>query len=344
MKKILLINNYDMSQARELYVKGNSPSHHLFGTNELIDSGKYTVDYMLVSPKNYHNKILKLLSLIPVWIKAYRKSLKYDFVYGAADFTVDFLGITKKLGLFKPKLIGIFHHPPFEQRLSVEKFDSILFLSKPAYEEMRNIFPSRIKEMHFIQWGPDLKFYTKIAQTLNYEKTHEEVVFISNGKTRRDHEILVSAAEDTKSKTIIVSDKYNLPQNFNNESNYVEIYHQEKPDDTTMVQLLNQCSVLVIPTPKGPKRYGPIGLTSFIDAVALGMPMITAHNTVFAEIVSEHNMGLVYEAGNLDNLEKCMQYFSTYPGNIHSMGYNAYQFGKENDIIKFGTQLVQILV
>ena len=96
MKRILFVNNYDMAKSRKSYLDGNSASHHQFGTSELIETGEYQVDYMLVTPKGHKNKIFKLLSLFPLWLKLYRQAKKYDLVYGGADFTVDFLGVMKQ--------------------------------------------------------------------------------------------------------------------------------------------------------------------------------------------------------------------------------------------------------
>nr|WP_320058407.1 glycosyltransferase family 4 protein [uncultured Bacteroides sp.] len=343
MKTILFLNNYDMSQSRKLYLQGNSPSHHQFGTSELIDTGKYTVDYMLAAPKAYKNRIFKLLSLIPAWIRIYRKARKYDIVYGAADFTVDFLGMAKKVRLFRPKLIAIFHHPPFEQRLSVERFDKIIFLSQYAQKEMSTKFPQSSASMVFMQWGPDKAFYSNNISVLNYQKEQKELIFISNGKTHRDHETLITAAEETKNKTIIVSDEWSLPSNYNEDCVYAEIYYQNKPDDRKMIELLNRCSVLVIPTANSSRLLGPIGLTSFLDAVALGMPIITASNTVFADIVKEKQLGFVFQAGNLEELKNTMNLFNTNPELISEYGKNAYDFGEKNDIKVFGRQLQQII-
>ena len=117
MKRVLFVNNYDMIKSRESYNNGNSASHHQFGTNELLETGEYAIDYMLITPKNHKNKIFKLVSLLPLWFKLYWKARNYDIVYGGADFTVDFLGILKQIKLFRPKLIAIFYHPPFTIRL-----------------------------------------------------------------------------------------------------------------------------------------------------------------------------------------------------------------------------------
>ena len=93
-KRVLLVNNYDMALSRESYLKKESPEHHQFGTSLLIEKG-YQVDYELVAPKRYNSKIKRLISLIPKWFKLYRKARKYDYVYGAADFTIDFRDVEK---------------------------------------------------------------------------------------------------------------------------------------------------------------------------------------------------------------------------------------------------------
>lgn len=332
-----------MAHSRESYLHGNSPSHHQFGTSELIATGEFEVDYILVAPANHNTKVMKLLSLFPTWLNLYRKARNYDIVYGAADFTVDFLGILKKLRIFKPTLIGIFHHPPFPLRLKAERFDHILFLSHYAHEEMSAMFPAKACQMRFMQWGPDFPFYQKWAPTLNFKKEQRKTIFISNGKTRRDHEILVEVAEATANHTIIVCDKQSIPDKYNESSSYTEIFFQDRPDDTKMVQLLNNCSVLVIPLPPTPQRLGPIGLTSLVDAMALGMPVITADNSVFADIVEKNKLGFVYKAGDVNSLAQAMSQFKEHPELIVNYGKNAWEFGKQNDMSSFGKQLYELL-
>lgn len=343
MKHILFINNYDMEKSRDSYLKEKSPSHHQFGISELINTNEYDVDYMLATPRNVKHRVLKLLSLLPIWFKIYWRARKYDIVYGGADFTVDFLGVMKKVKLFRPKLIAIFHHPPFMLRIKYTKYDHIIFLSPFAYEEMKYAFPQKAAKMSFIQWGPDLFFYQSLATIPNHLKKQNKIIFISNGKTKRDHEILVNAAEHLHAHTVIVSDKQSIPANFNKgHCHYTDIILSEQPDDTKMVDILNKCSILVIPTPATPQKLGPIGLTSFLDAVALGMPIITADNTVFSDIVASYKMGFVYKAGDLTELEKAMNFFISQPKFIAEYGENAYKFGQKNSIKEFAEQLYQL--
>lgn len=334
-----------MAKSRQSYLENKSPSHHQFGISELIETGQYQADYMLVAPsKKVKSRVLKMLSLIPVWIKAYIKARKYDIVYGAADFTVDFMGMMKKLGLFRPTLITIFHHPPFNLRFKLAKYDKVLFLSEFSCNEMKRDFPKKSHLFEFMQWGPDLQFYKKYAAKPNYENIGNELVFISNGKTHRDHEILVNAAENAECKTIVVCDEASVPANYDkNKCSYTEMYFQNKPDDTKMVQLLTSCSVLVVPTFPSEHRLGPIGLTSFVDVMAMGMPIITADNTVFTHIVTENNVGLVYKAGDVDDLCDKMRFFKENPEMVVVYGRNAYEFGQKNDAGKFACRLQEIL-
>jgi len=343
MKKILFVNNYDMSKSRKFFLENKSPSQHLFGTNELIETGEYEVSYMLAAPKNYKSKILKLISLIPVWINIYFEARKFNYIYGGADFTIDFLEFLKKIGVFKPKLITIFHHPPFNLRLKYERYDKVLFLSEYSYHEMCKRFPNLKTTFEFLQWGPDLNFYQRFSATPNFKINSDEIIFISNGKTQRDHESLVIAAEKSQNRTIIVSDSQSVPPNYEKNNKYVEIYHQEEPNDKNMVKLLNKCSVLIIPTHYTKHRLGPIGLTSFLDAVALGMPIITASNTSFSDAVLQYKMGLIYTAGNAKELEEKMNILKNNKDLVIEFGTNAYNFGQNNNMKAFGEKLYKIL-
>ncbi|MHC8417176.1 MULTISPECIES: glycosyltransferase [Bacteroides] len=327
-----------MVKSRDSYKKGNSASHHQFGTNELIETGEYVIDYMLITPKNHKNKIFKLASLLPLWFKLYRKARNYDIVYGGADFTVDFLGILKQIKLFRPKLIAIFYHPPFTIRLKLERYDHLIFISRFAHQAMCKKFPQKASMLKFMQWGPDYKFYERLAPIRNYQKKYEKIVFISNGKTRRDHETLVAAAKKSANHTIIVSDNQSIPSNYK-EGEYTQIYVQEKPDDTKMVPLLNNCSILVIPTPPNEHPLAAIGMTSFVDALALGMPIIAADNTAYRDIIIENNMGKVYKAGDVNDLANAMNYFKESPERIIECGENSWQFGQRNNINNFGQEL-----
>lgn len=328
--------------SRSNFLHCKSPGHHLFGINELIETGEYEVTYLLATPKSCNSKILKLISLIPVWVNIYFKASKFDYIYGGADFTIDFLGFLNKIGVTMPKLITIFHHPPFRLRIKYEKYDKIIFLSEHYYNEMSKSFPKLKNSFEFIQWGPDLNFYSKFSKGHNLKTNIREVIFISNGKTKRDHESLVSAAIESRNKTIIVSDSQNIPFNYSKDNKYIEIFLQEKPNDIAMVNLLKKCSVMVIPTNYTDHKLGPIGLTSFLDAIAMGIPIIAGNNTSFSDIIIRHKLGLIYKAGNANELAEKMNILKNNKDLIIEYGMNSFSFGRKNNMKVFGEKIKKI--
>lgn len=53
-------------------------------------------------------------------------------------------------------------------------------------------------------------------------------------------------------------------------------------------------------------------MTSFVDALALGMPIIAADNTAYRDIIIENNMGKIYKAGDVDDLANAMNYLKNH--------------------------------
>ena len=75
-----------------------------------------------------------------------------------------------------------------------------------------------------------------------------------------------------------------------------------------MVSFISKYSICIIPT--GPEQTGLCGLTSFCDAIALGMPVIlsnTTHIYVNAEI---EKFVSYYRAGDVKDLKRVISEFS----------------------------------
>ena len=81
----------------------------------------------------------------------------------------------------------------------------------------------------------------------------------------------------------------------------------------TDIEILNEVKkhdVLIIPLYKSPEMVGTIGLTSFMDAVGMNMPVIVSDNSPIGEIVLSYNIGLVYHAGDAHDLARAMEQIS----------------------------------
>lgn len=200
--RILVISGYP---AWDKVSKRLMPSHHLFGIHELIANyetqgeevrgildtdkikeGGYVEFYIWKSgKKNIFRQIYEL----------WRKRQDYDLYYDQLNRCSIFLGLLKKFKIFKTKLITIMHHPPYNIQLKFSDSDAYIFFNGD-YLKMAEKVCSKKKSRFFVnEWQPDILWYESVRpQTI--EKG--EVIFIDNGKSKRDRKLLIEAAEDTK--------------------------------------------------------------------------------------------------------------------------------------------------
>ena len=333
MKKILFINNYDCLTPYKQHVM---PGHHQFGMEFLNEDPDYEVYYYFCKIFSKNSKGYYLKEFFQ-FLKLYILSFKFDIVYDALGCEQRYFGFLNRFHMFKPYYMLVFHHPPFEKRLKYCKYDHIIFECEYYYKKMCRMFPKQADKMSLCVWGPDLSFYPQID--LNFD----EPILISNGRTNRDHNLLVDAATYAKVHTVIVSDEKHIPSNFTDDNQYVEIYKQNVLNDKKMVELLCKCSIMVIPTFPSEELLGPIGNTSFCDATALGMPCIVASNTLMAENVMKFRLGLVYNVGDLNDLTEKITYCREHPDTLKEMSRNIKKFWRENDSLKFAMVIKNIV-
>ena len=79
-----------------------------------------------------------------------------------------------------------------------------------------------------------------------------------------------------------------------------------------------------------------------MDAIALGMPIIVADNSVMSNIVLANSCGLVYHAGDLSSLVKCMQDMSN-KLSLKRMGANARSYAESVNMITYSKKNNEIL-
>lgn len=334
--RVLYIADYS---PYEKVKKGLMPSQHLFGFNELKDKDIH-VTYKCIHGADYKGNIF--LELLHGFYRSVKYSFcGYDIIFDAIPGLERSMGILKKLGILRQKYVCVMHHPPFDTRMKMCKYDAMLFLDKGAYDEMKEKYPKQAKYMYQNTWGPDLEFYKRYITKFNYEISNP-LTFVSNGKTRRDHDLLVSASKGVNATTLIVCDEKSVPANYDHQPN-VKLHFQDKPDDVKMVHFLQTCSVMVIPTLPSAKRIGCIGITSFMDALALGMPVIVGSNSVMVEIVNDYNCGLVYQAGNEESLRSCMSRFAENPSLVEEMGRNARKYAEEVNMQSYSRLVEDVL-
>lgn len=63
-------------------------------------------------------------------LKLYAKSFSYDVAYDVLTTVSKQFGVLNKFHLFKPRLVTIFHHPPFYKMMKYAKSDCSVFFTE----------------------------------------------------------------------------------------------------------------------------------------------------------------------------------------------------------------------
>ena len=304
--KILCVSGYP---AWDKVSQGKMPSHHLFGIHEMVDryeeredkplrgilssdafsDGGY-VDFYFWTPGK--NNILKHVK------KLLKMSKDYDVIFDQLNRCSIYLGLFKKIGMLKCKLLTIMHHPPYDLQLKISDSDGYIFFNED-YKELAERTCAKKKNKYYVnEWFPDVEWYDRINNEGNF-KTN--AFFIDNGKSRRDRVTLIAAAESSKIRV-------DYAGNENGENGYARPYNVDLKDDIAMVQRLKEYKAVVIPVSKnGKNKIGPLGITSFLDCIALCLPVIASENVCFAKDIEKYKLGLIYKTGDPLALSEAMK-------------------------------------
>lgn len=344
MKKILFVCGYDdaWSQVSE----GIKPSQHMFGLHELIKryyfdkAGKlhgYIAEGTLFQEPCevdfYEWKSVKkdVIKHLKYFIKNRRE---YDLIYDCLNRCSIWIGPLKKCNIIKSKIITMCHHPSYFIVLNFTFSDAYMFFNE-EYRQIAIKDCRRKKDKYYVnEWYPENKWYEPFL-TKSIRKG--DVFFIDNGKTERDRVVLKKSCEDLK---IIV----NYPGNNEEEDGYLRAYKTNFTTYTEMTEKLLKYYSLIVPVKKFKKeKIGPLGITSFLDAIALCMPIITSDNTCFAGEVEKYNLGIVYETGSVDSLKRAMRKMKNDKQFYNKCTINLQNYKEKRDISKFSKKLQEII-
>lgn len=330
--RILFIINYPSWHKIK---RGEMPNHHLFGIFQLIDYFDSENTAILKNGKGKIEFLCFTNSSLSKLLKLYIKSFKYDILYDTLCSVSKTFGILNKYHLLRPRLITIFHHPPFVKIMKNSKSDVSIFFTK----ELLLLAHKSVKDNRFItfnQWYPDIEWYLRNSISLNKEKLYD---FLDNGKTGRDHNKFIKSVEKLDSyRGLIVTDHKHIPENYKDNSN-IELYFQDKPNDKQILSVLVHSTIMVIPLIETKNILGPIGYTSYIDALALGMPIVAPSNAAFAQEIADNKLGILYDPMKNEFSTELMLAIKNY----EVLSQNVKTFASTHTIKEYAKNLQKIL-
>ncbi len=316
------------------------PAHHLYGIDGLVDHyEKYSngeiygvlKDGGIVDFFEWNDKKTKIISQV---LKLKKISKKYDIIYDSLNRCSIYLGFLKKFKLFKTKLITVMHHPPYKIELKIANSNKYIFFSKLYLDYALKECPKKKGFFVVNEWMPDKNWY-HLLDEYDINKTG---FFIDNGRARRDKEILIKAANECKIPVVYAATKCDLDDN----QSYAIPYVPNMDDDFAILKSMKKYKALILPVLKGKKEgvpIGPLGATSFLDAIALGYPVLVSDNVYFANVVQEQAIGLVYRTGDLNDLKEKMKLMYENNELMDRLTLNMINYGKERDISKYSEKL-----
>ena len=320
--KVFFIHSQDTDAILRMHGEGTYPSHLLYGAIELPSEGVET----LIDRHASAGALGRWrFSLRMAWrVLACREP--FDAVYGTSFNGLEILILLRAFGLFR-KPIVLWHHQPAQtssswlrERLArrfYKGIDRMFFFSQHILNESLRCGKVIREQAQVVDWGYDLSW--RALPMADGQGT----TFISTGKERRDMPTLIKAAERAGAEVDIY-----LPRG-NGQTDYeavlggiavpesVHLHWSQGLLYGKLAQTVAQARCVCICCL--PSNY-TVGLTTLMEALALGLPVITTENPAFPFDVEVEGVGLSVASGDIEGWAKAMKWMMTHSEEAHQKG------------------------
>lgn len=318
MPTVFVLNNYPFEEVWGEVTRGEKPDHHLYGINYFHQRG-FNVKIIPFKGSPFVQAVGRLSSktvnLLPLGdLDRQWSTLKIlqqaDLIYAPCQTQTHFLSYLRALGLLRVPIVCIAHHPLFRGRLAqirspsiglmVRGTDAFPSLSLKVAEEVNKVAHSSLKSQ-LLNWGPQTSFYPK-----NSDLGHGVV---AAGRTGRDFVTFGLAASQTKIDAHIICLESAICPSFDLFENNIKI--TTRPDIAPMkypelLQIYQNARVIAIPMVAG---LSLCGLTSLVDALGMGKPVIMTRNSLIDIDIEREGIGKWVEPGDIEGWKNALRFF-----------------------------------
>lgn len=334
--KILAINNYSLSNCLKVAKDSIMPYQHCWGIDYFMRQGDDVDTELYINVGGLKGFVLSF------WycLKNISTFNKHDVVIAFCNPVIGWASLFKRVGLLKCKLYTLVHHEG-NHMLLFSGYDRILFLSKEIMIKTRQKYPSLANRMEYIEWGPDLDFYKDAFHEYTI-KSQTALKPISTGKTNRDNVLMDIACKSMDIPLLLITDL------FKGSSNTKVISSSKRAKNAVsypeMLSLMSKCNLTLVCKNKDESVLSSLcGLTSFIDALAIGQPIIISDNTNISIDIEKLKIGFTYKAGDLDDFKAKLNIFKQNPSLIKEYGDNARKYAEKHSYEDYCKQLYRII-
>lgn len=307
-----------METAYDLWAKGLSGSHHVWGKIELDRSGKVE---MIIFPHVKYRFLNTLGNMVGIGhldqqLRILFNLDQFDILYSPySAANTKLLLFLKWIGLFKKPIVVTIHQPfwgakssnriiSFLSKKFLEQYEACIFLSEPLLGKTMKTL--KISEKHkkerftVTQWGPDIAFFNKYRKQV--VPFSECGYFISAGHTARDFETLIEAFRGLDYQLKIFCTPTSIP-NVKQIPDNVEV-NWEITFSNDLVEWYRKSIAILIPLKYPRENEGCQGMTSLQDVVAFGKPVIMTRNPTLNLDVEKEGFGFYVDMYDVEGWKK----------------------------------------
>ncbi len=338
---------YHTRLTTESYIEwkqGLFPGHILYGQPELE---KYGMQFVMHPYRHFPSR-LRLMLYVLCAVMSHRR--EFDAIYATSFRGLELVVFLHALGILR-KPIYVWHHTAVTRaasslremlsRLFYRGIDGMFFFCQKHIDESLRSPKAPAHKVHLVHWGPDLPFYDLLRRDCPAVPMTTPR-FISTGKENRDIPTLMHAFAATRHHLdVYIAEECGnlnyrriieaLPPSPNIDVHFIDgvIPHR-------LAQIVAGCTCVVIPCLDFPYT---VGLTTLVEALALGLPLITSRNAYFPMDIDAEGIGITVPYGDVQGWVDAVEYIATHPDEAQAMGqrarllaervYNMEVFGRE---------------
>lgn len=280
----------------------------------------------------------------------------YDVLYATSFRGIELIVFLRALGLYR-KPIVIWHHQaivrnakPLRERLSrlfYKGFDYMFFFSEELIRRSVAAGKFDSRKMKLIHWGPDMDFYDGVLQDLASDFGQSRSGFISTGKENRDLQTLVRGFDHTQGKLdIYIAKECGALR-------YDKIVSQMQVPDNVCIHFTEGIIPYELALQVARKQFiviccldAPytVGLTTLVEALALGMPVLCSRNPTFGFDIDKEKVGITIPYGDAAGWQKAINWMMEHPDEAEQMGRNARKLAEERFNLEiFSKEIADVL-
>lgn len=366
--KIYYYHTRPIQEALDEWNNHLHPGHILYG---LTHFAKYGITPIL---HRYRRISSRLRFSLYNFFQIIRCKEPYDLLYGTSFYGLELIIFCHAIGLYR-KPIAIWHHQAVIRnrnklknlisRFYYRGIDQMFFFSQTLIDDSLKSGKVTADQLHLIHWGADLPFYDLLKQQLTAasEQSDEQTdnlnhkpskklndnqpqkkAFISTGKENRDFATLLKAFAETGLPVDIYTTRdKSYEQLLKQYTSYTNIRAHFTGGIIPHQLAIEVCrsKAVVICCLDFPYT---VGLTTLVEALALGLPVICSRNPKFEMDIEKEEAGIYVDYNDTEGWKKAISYLHTHPEEAQRMGANGRKLAeREYNLEHYSRELAEIL-